>query len=171
MEVGIHSSPYVKDRHRESPLVEHLHQHAFDGDFLLRIFPERIAERRVLLNDVMAWRLLIDGRRADEHVLVCPPGKDLDISLRLIDIIDDEIHHGIELMAGQGLLHAGGIRTIPGNPAHRFRQVHATESAIEDVQFDALLHRQPCTGSGDIPAPADKQNFHDTLLRQWITAA
>ena len=90
------------DRDRESVSAVGGHQDLFDGDLLLRVIPEGIAQRSLLGHDVVARRFLVDGGRTDEDVLFCPPREQADVLLRLVGLVGDEVDDRVKRTAGQG---------------------------------------------------------------------
>ena len=143
------------DRHRKPGLAILAHQPLFAGDLVPRVIPERVGERRVFANDPVAERLEVGAGRADEDELAGPVAKEPDVALDIFWCECDPVHDGVEPVSGEC---AGCRRLVVCVGEDRGCAAGAVwvAAAVQQVQVDAPLNRQPSGRGADETRAADE---------------
>ena len=142
-------------------LAQRRHQRVLRRDLVARILPERIHQRRVLADDVIQQRLLIGAGRADEDVLAGAAPEERDVALDVGGVVSDPVDHGVEVQTFDCSLHLGRVLDVGLDPFSTGWNGGGFLTAVEQVELDAALERQPGRGDADVARPADEENFHD----------
>src|SRR5262249_20126383 len=90
-------------------------EHRFAGDLVLAIDPIRVHRRRLLRDEIVARRLLVNGGRGYEYVLTRAAREGVDVPRHLLGPEDNELADDIKAAlpksaVGPGVVHLPGDR-------------------------------------------------------------
>ncbi|MCY1213746.1 hypothetical protein D9M72_255410 [compost metagenome] len=146
-------------RDREAVVAVRPHQQVLAGDFVPRILPEGVAQRRRLKDRQPGGRFLVGGSGTDEHVLAGPAGKLLDGGRGMLRGERNEVRHGVEGAAPQRLAHGRAVPDIGGDHFCAFRRGPAGRfPSVEDGQPVAQRDGVFCRRRADHAGSADEQD-------------
>jgi len=115
-------------------------------------------ERRIFNQRVERRRLLVDGRRADEHVLGDDSREKLDVRRDMLERERDPVDDDVEALVAQRSRNGRRVANVGMDRTHATRGVAL--SAVEQREVDAALGEQLRDRERDVAGAADRENAH-----------
>src|ERR1700688_388375 len=133
-------------------------QHRLTGDLVLAVGPVWVHSRRLLGDDVIARRLLVNRRRRYEDVLACIARKDGDIRGDLRRREGYELANDVETAIAERVI-GDGVFQVARDRGPPRGQVGAGHAPIEYGDVVAGRDGFGDAGKRDVACTADEQNF------------
>lgn len=144
-------------------LAQRAHEAIFAGDFVARIIPVRIGERRGFGDEPMGKRFLIRARAADENILRGASAKESDALFDFRQGERNEIGDGVERLIADGGPRGRGVIDVRLDLADAGRQFALRAS--EDADLKSARDGKLDARRADAAAAADKEDFHAASMR------
>ncbi len=143
------------DRRRDTGFAA---EEVFGGDLVGRVLPAWVPERRIFDQRVKRRRLLVDGRRADQHVLGDVPREELDVRRDMLGRERNPVDDDVEALIAQRSHNGGPVASVGMDRTRVTR--HVALSAVEQREVDAALCEQLRHGERDVAGAANRENAH-----------
>ncbi len=146
------------DGHRQTALAVCGDEHVLARDLVARVLPERVAQRRRLGHRHPPRRLLVRGRRADEHVLPGASLEQLEVGGDVLGREGQELGDDVEPALAEGGAHRAGVPDIGLDELDLRRERASRGAAVEHRDLVPEGHRAAHARRADRSGTADVED-------------